>query len=41
MHFDAGHYLQLERPDVVLAAVQEVVQQVQTSGTANPATKRP
>ena len=38
---DAGHYLQLERPDVVLAAVQEVVQQVQTSGTANPATKRP
>ncbi len=38
---DTGHYLQLERPDLVLAAVQEVVQQVQTSASANPAAKRP
>jgi pimeloyl-ACP methyl ester carboxylesterase len=38
---DAGHYLQLERPDLVLAAVQDVVQQVQTSVTANTAARRP
>lgn len=31
----AGHYLQLERPELVLAAVHEVVQRVQTSGTAS------
>lgn len=31
---DAGHYLQLERPELVLAAVHEVVRLVQTSGTA-------
>lgn len=34
---DAGHYLQLERPQLVIAAVQDVLQQVQTMGTA----KRP
>lgn len=34
---DAGHYLQLERPALVLAAVQEVLQRVQTTGS----TRRP
>jgi len=31
---DAGHYLQLERPDVVVAAVRDVVRLVQTSAHA-------
>lgn len=34
---DAGHYLQLERPQLVISAVQEVLQQVRLRGGLSPA----
>jgi hypothetical protein len=33
---DASHYIQFDRPDVVIAAVAEVVAAVRTSGTGQP-----
>jgi pimeloyl-ACP methyl ester carboxylesterase len=37
---DAGHYIQIDRPDVVIAAVKQVVEAVRAEGAAAKGEKR-
>ena len=37
---DAGHYIQIDRPDLVIAAVREVVGEVRADGAKKPATSQ-